>query len=247
MQTKSYQLRLSDKSKKNNYFMKQIFLLLALSLTFLTIAVSAQSAITLNDFNPLKGGGITCLYSTININAPTAAGVNCKPENGLLNRIETLLYILAPAFAVIGVMVGGYRIMQDGYEAKGEGMKTIKGSILGFIIVLSAFFIRDLVFKVVNGVLVTPSTDYTNAGVKAIIDILNTIAYQILVPIGSPIAVGYIIWGGYKLITAGGDPKQVSSAFATIKNAIIGFLVIIFAVVLVSVSQRLAGAFLRQI
>jgi hypothetical protein len=227
--------------------MKQIFIILALCFTFLTFAVSAQGTITLNDFNPLKGGGINCLYSTDRINAPTAVGTNCKPENGLLNRVETILYLLAPAFAVIGTMFGGYKIMQDGYEAKGEGMKAIKGSILGFVIVLSAFFIRDLVFNVINGVLVTPNTNYTNAGVKVIIDLLNTIAYQILVPIGSPIAVGYVIWGGYKLITAGGDPKQVSSAFATIKNAIIGFLVIIFAVVLVSISQRLAGAFLRQI
>ncbi len=228
--------------------MKKILLLLAFSLAFITFLSSAQgTGITLNDFNPLKGGGITCLYSTSNISAPTAAATACRPENGLLNRVETLLYLLAPAFAVIGTMIGGYRIMQDGYDSKGSGIKTIKGSILGFVIVLSAFFIRDLVFRVVNGVLVTPSADYSNAGVKAIIDLLNTIAYQILVPIGSPIAVGFIIFGGYQLITAGGDPNQVKKGFATIQNAIIGFLVIIFAVVLVSIAQRLAGAFLRTI
>lgn len=214
---------------------------------FALTSLTQASALTLTDFNPLGNGGITCLYSTSYINAPTTVATRCNPENGLLNRVETILYILAPAFAVIGVMYGGFQMMQSGYEANGKGMKAVKGSILGFVIVLSAFFIRDIVFKVISGTINTSNATYSNAGVKVIIDLLNTVAYSILVPIGTPVAVGFVIWGGYQLITAGGNPAQVKKGFDTIKNSILGFLVIVFAVVLVSIAQRFAASFLTQI
>jgi Type IV secretion system pilin len=213
---------------------------------------------TLNSFNPFEDGGIKCLYAYTGDKRTVVDGklgsstekdkIKCTTEQGLLNRIESLLYILAPAFAVIGIMLGGYKMMQDGYDSKGEGMKTIKGSIVGLVIVLTAFFVRNIVYTVFNDTF-TDANGITikNNTVKVIMDIIKTICYQFLIPIGSPIAVGFVIWGGYLLITAGGNPKKVDTATKTIKNAIIGFLVIIFAAALVSISQNLLAGFFGTI
>ncbi len=195
---------------------------------------------TLQDFNPIKSGGIKCLYSY----SKTDSGVQgCNSNTGLFNRIEQLLFLLAPAFAVLGVMFGGYKMMLDGYDSKGEGMKTIRGAILGLIIVLSAFFVRNIVYSIFNDTFTADSVTINNNSVQIIVNILRTISYQFLIPIGSPIAVGFVIWGGYQLVTAGGNQKKIDAGIATIRNAIIGFLVIIFAAALVSISQNLLAGF----
>lgn len=228
---------------------KYIFTTLAISFLLLSTIIAPLSlaqGISIQDFNPFKGGGIACLYyfQTNNTNA------KCNQETGLLNRIEALLFNLAPAFAVIGIMLGGYNMMQDGYEAKGKGLKYIQGSIIGLLIVYSAFFIRNLVYQVLNGTFNTngaTATTINNVGVQAILKLLRTIAYDILVPIGTPIAVGFVIWGGYLLITAAGDPKKVSQGISAIRNAIVGFLVIVFAAAIISISQNIFAGLLGSI
>jgi Type IV secretion system pilin len=214
---------------------------------------------TLDTFNPFGSGGIKCLYAytgksktgTVvdgNIGSSTNKDdpdkQKCTTEQGLLNRVESLLYILAPSFAVIGIMLGGYKMMQDGYDSKGEGMKTIRGAILGLVIVLTAFFVRNLIYTVFNDTFTDPEgVTIANNSAKVIIEVIKAICYQFLIPIGSPIAVGFVIWGGYQLITAGGDAKKIDAGTKTVRNAIIGFLVIIFAAALVSISQNLLSGF----
>ncbi len=48
------------------------------------------------------------------------------------------------------------------------------------------------------------------------------------------IAVGYIIWGGIKLITSQGDPDNSKRARQTITNAVIGLVIALFATTLVA-------------
>jgi hypothetical protein len=220
-------------------------LLFLITITVLTPMTLAQG-ISLKDFNPFGSGGISCLYYFKTGNTNT----KCTEETGLLNRIEGLLLNLSPALAVVGIMLGGYNMMQEGYEAKGKGIKLVQGSIVGLLIVVSARFVRDLSFTVLNGTFnasgATAST-INNAGVQAILKILRTVAYDILVPIGTPVAVGFVIWGGYQLITAGGDAKKVATGIQAIRNAIIGFLVIVFAAAIISISQNIFGGLLGTI
>jgi hypothetical protein len=204
-------------------------------------SVAAEPTATLSDFNPLGGKGIKCLYSYKDKNLKGFE--NCNTDTGLLNRVEKLMYLLAPAFAVIGIMLGGYKMMQDGYDAKGEGMKTIRGSIVGLVIVLSAYFIRNLTYTFFNSTFTDEKLEINNKVVEVVVNLLREIAYNVLVPIGSPIAVGFVIWGGYQLITAGGNQKKIDAGTATIRNAIIGFLVIVFAAAIVSISQNLLQGF----
>ena len=137
--------------------------------------------------------------------------------------------------------------MQDGYDAKGEGMKTIRGSIIGLLIVLSAFFVRNFIYSAFNSTFTDKSLNIQSGIVKDIIGFLNTIAYSFLVPIGAPVAVGFVIWGGYLLITAGGNQKQVNDGTKTVKNAIIGFLIIVFAAAIISITQNLLGSFYNDV
>jgi hypothetical protein len=246
--------------------MKKLILItfgLIILISGLSAGITSNAAgATLNDFNPFGSGGIKCLYfftgttgdgslnkdkianPTINNGKATGKGdVGCTKETGLLNRVESLMYILAPSFAVIGIMLGGYKMMQDGYDSKGEGMKTIRGSILGMVIVLSAFFVRNVIYTLFNSTFTDTSLTIASPVVQDIVNILRRIAYDFLIPIGSPIAVGFVIWGGYQLVTAGGDTKKIDAGTKTIRNAIIGFLVIVFAAALVSIAQNLLGSF----
>lgn len=62
--------------------------------------------------------------------------------------------------------------------------------------------------------------------------ILNIIA--IAIRLGGYVAVGFIIWGGIKYITAAGDSSKIASAKKTITNALIGLLIAFSAVAIVT-------------
>jgi hypothetical protein len=213
------------------------------------VKAADEKGLNLNSFNPLGNGGIRCIYAYKSAGKPIelADKTVCTETNSLLNRVEQLLYILAPSFAVIGIMLGGYQIMQDGYESKGEGIKKIKGSIVGLVIVLTAFFVRNIVYTFFNATFNDSKISIDNKTVDVVVNLIKDICYNILIPIGSPIAVGYVIWGGYLLITAGGDPKKVDQGTKTIKYAIVGFLVIIFAAAIISIAQNLLAGFFKTV
>lgn len=57
---------------------------------------------------------------------------------------------------------------------------------------------------------------------------------QILLAIGSLIAVGFVIWGGIQYILSTGDPGKIKKAKDTIVNAIAGLVITILAFGVVS-------------
>lgn len=53
----------------------------------------------------------------------------------------------------------------------------------------------------------------------------------------------YLLWGGYKYMTAGGEPNKVKEGTDTIRNAIIGIVIVSLSYAIASyVLERLAGA-----
>src|SRR5262245_61765220 len=50
-------------------------------------------------------------------------------------------------------------------------------------------------------------------------------ALEILLRLGGLIAVGFIIFGGFKLLTSQGDPEGVKSGKNTITNAVVGLAI----------------------
>jgi hypothetical protein len=51
----------------------------------------------------------------------------------------------------------------------------------------------------------------------------------------------YLIFGGFLLMTSGGDPKKVETGKGAVTNAIIGFLIIFAAYWLVQIVQMIFG------
>ena len=51
----------------------------------------------------------------------------------------------------------------------------------------------------------------------------------------------YLIWGGFSLMTSGGDPKHMDQAKGKITNAIIGFLLLFVSYWLVQILQVIFG------
>ena len=63
--------------------------------------------------------------------------------------------------------------------------------------------------------------------VSALIDIVLLVAL--------PVGVIFIVWGGFRLVTAGGDEKQVESGYKTLIAAVIGIAIVLAAKLLSSV------------
>lgn len=52
---------------------------------------------------------------------------------------------------------------------------------------------------------------------------------EILLRLASLIAVGYVIYGGFKFITAQGEPENAKAARETVQNAVIGLVIAVVA------------------
>jgi TRAP-type C4-dicarboxylate transport system permease small subunit len=70
--------------------------------------------------------------------------------------------------------------------------------------------------------------------------VLNVL--EILLRVGALLAVGYIIYGGFKMIASQGQPDQTKSAKDTIVNAVVGVIITMISATAVAViAQRIAG------
>ena len=66
---------------------------------------------------------------------------------------------------------------------------------------------------------------------------LGSFIFQILLYFGIILAVIFIIIGGYKFITSGGDPGKAASARSTLIYAIIGLILMFFSIVIMYLVQ----------
>lgn len=72
------------------------------------------------------------------------------------------------------------------------------------------------------------------------LEIINkVIAYAIIAAF--ILSVAYIFYGGFRFIFSGGDESKIKQATGTIRHAILGLLITVFAVVIVQVIGQLLG------
>lgn len=65
---------------------------------------------------------------------------------------------------------------------------------------------------------------------------------EILLRLGALVAVGYVIYGGFKFITSQGEPENAKNARNTILNAIIGLVITIASASIVAfIANRLTS------
>lgn len=60
---------------------------------------------------------------------------------------------------------------------------------------------------------------------------------QWLIVAGGYVSLYFIIWSGFKYITAAGDPQKVTAAKNTITNAVIGLVIVLASVAIVQTIQ----------
>ncbi len=74
----------------------------------------------------------------------------------------------------------------------------------------------------------TPVTLTNPLGTTDATVVLNNINVFLLA-IAAPIAGIMVVWGGFQMMTAGGNPEKFSTGRKTLLDAAIGFVVVIFA------------------
>jgi len=65
---------------------------------------------------------------------------------------------------------------------------------------------------------------------------------QVVIPLAGLVFFIMLIVGGFKYITAGGDPKKASSAVSTLTKSVIGIVGIIIAWLILAFIQNFTGA-----
>ncbi len=66
--------------------------------------------------------------------------------------------------------------------------------------------------------------------------------FEILLRLGGIVAVGFVIYGGFRFITSQGEPENAASARQTVLNAIIGLVITIISASVVSfIASRLTS------
>ncbi|MBI2617617.1 hypothetical protein HYW55_05790 [Candidatus Gottesmanbacteria bacterium] len=69
--------------------------------------------------------------------------------------------------------------------------------------------------------------------------VTNLLPY--IFPISGVFLLFYLIWGGFSYLTSMGDPKKAAAGQAKITNAILGFLLIFVAFLIVQIVDYLFG------
>lgn len=57
---------------------------------------------------------------------------------------------------------------------------------------------------------------------------------EILLRVGALVSIGFIIWGGIRLVVSQGDPGGVKAGRETVQNAVIGLVITVSATMLVN-------------
>lgn len=86
--------------------------------------------------------------------------------------------------------------------------------------------------------------DPTNLGLPAgfnnIGDIVGTILPTAITAAGIA-ALGFLILGGFKYLTAAGDEKAIKSAQKTITGAVVGLVIVVFSYMVIRILETVLG------
>ncbi len=74
--------------------------------------------------------------------------------------------------------------------------------------------------------------------VDTISQLISLVLNSIVLPIGGMVAVGYIIYAGFILVTAQGNPKQIEEGKKAFYNACIGTAILLGAVAIADVVKN---------
>jgi Type IV secretion system pilin len=157
-----------------------------------SISVSAETKDTSEGLGIFQVSEIRCIFYQ-----KPPSGQNqtkflqgCKPETSLLSVILKFLQDIAPFVTVILIIIGGYEYFVDNEAKKTSAKSTIFSAISGYIVILLAQPIADIVQATFDGDSKNPIK--TEALERLFNTIINT-----LINLSSIVAVVCIVLAGY--------------------------------------------------
>lgn len=181
-------------------------------------------------------GGSSGIISSDGINFETGGALDT-----LLSEIKGLLVGVASAVAVLVFIWGGYQYLFSSLPGgKQDGQKTLLNGAIGFVVIQLANVITNILDQTINAEQTDSSVELgLNSAyiASAVVSICN----NILIPISSAVTVFFIVIAGYRFIFAK-DQYAAGNAKQALINALIGFVITIFAVTLVQLIYLYAPA-----
>jgi hypothetical protein len=114
-------------------------------------------------------------------------------------------------------------------EVKGDGLETIKKGVIGLVVILIAIPIINLV----QGVLKVSKGGSLQLNSNPIVEFIQVFLLNILIPVSTVISLFFVVLGGYNMITSNGDSGKFEEGVKSLKNALIGLIVVLLATTIV--------------
>lgn len=167
------------------------------------------------------------LFANINtadqaVNIPNQISKVLTP---ILTQVILTLQGLAALVAVVVIVWGGYKYFFAGLpNSKSDGLDTIYKGVIGLVVTIIA---RPLVILVDSTI--GSSNDQLTLDPAGIVYILQVFITNFLIPISGALTVFFFVLGAYQWLTAGGDSGKVKKGQDSIRNAVVGLVVVILA------------------
>lgn len=189
-------------------------------------------------------------------------GEKFESVGALITALVPSIFSIAAMLALLFLIWGGIRYMtaRGDPKAMDAARGTITSAIIGLIIVLLAGVIYTLiaaVFKIDIFATLVPAA-YAQSEPKDIGCVLklggecistvfpsfgalftNIVIFALAA--AALIFFVMLLWGGFRYLNAGGDPKNAEAARQTLTSAAVGLLIVVVSLVIIEVITRIAG------
>jgi type IV secretory pathway VirB2 component (pilin) len=179
----------------------------------------------------------------------TAKGIDPKELNILLTQLVDFLINISTFVAVVVIVIGGYTYFTEGFSGDGKSTKAlnlVSGGVLGLIVMLFARPVASLIrdtLKVTYRKEDFKSTYVSgnNSGFVSRIEyveapfvsVIKSLLSDFLIPLSSVATVLFLVFGGWYMLTSSGDQKKYETGLNFVRNAVIGFIVVLLATTIV--------------
>jgi Type IV secretion system pilin len=179
----------------------------------------------------------------------TPKGIDPKALSIFLTQIVDFLINISTFVAVVVIVIGGYTYFVEGFGSEGKNTKArnlVSSGVIGLIVMLFARPVASLIRDTLK-ISYKPTTEkslylpgnnssfesriqYVDAPLTAVI---KSILSDFLIPLSSVATVLFLVFGGWYILTSSGDQKKYETGLGFVRNAVIGFIVVLLATTIV--------------
>jgi TRAP-type C4-dicarboxylate transport system permease small subunit len=179
----------------------------------------------------------------------TTKGIDPAALNILLTQLVDFLINISTFVAVVVIVIGGYTYFTEGFSSEGKTTKArnlVAGGVLGLIVMLFARPIASLIRDTLK-ITYRATTEKSlylpgnNSGFESriqyvdapFVSVIKSVLSDFLIPLSSVATVLFIVFGGWYILTSSGDQKKYETGLNFLRNAVIGFIVVLLATTIV--------------